>query len=53
VLAIASTFAADAAVIEVDDWELSVLLAHPDNARAPVAANTAAMRHMRDVPRWS
>jgi hypothetical protein len=50
----ASTFSAVAAVVWVVGAALSVLvgaalsvlLVHPDNARAPLAANTAAMRQI-------
>jgi hypothetical protein len=45
VLAIESTFAADAPVVAVVGPLVSVLFAHPERARALVAANTAAMRH--------
>src|SRR5882757_469885 len=46
VLAISSTFAADGAAAVVDGPLPSVLLAHPDITSAPVAAKTAAMRHI-------
>ncbi|GAC1650329.1 MAG: hypothetical protein NVS4B6_25830 [Mycobacterium sp.] len=45
VFAIASTFSAftvEGAVVGPLDW---LLLEQPDSRRAPVAANTAAMRH--------
>lgn len=45
VLAIASTFSADAAVVWVAGPLLSVLVAQPDNANAPLAATTTAKRH--------
>lgn len=47
VLAMASTFSAGAALV-VEDFSLpeSEPLAHPDNARAPVATNTAANRQI-------
>ena len=44
VFAIASTFSAFTAVVAVVGPLSSLLLEHPDSARAPVAANTAAMR---------
>jgi hypothetical protein len=44
VFAIASTFSALTAVVAVVGPACSLLLEHPDNTRAPVAANTAAMR---------
>jgi len=46
VFAMSSTFPAVAAVVEVVGPLDSVLLVHPDSARAPVAANTAAMRQI-------
>lgn len=50
VAAISSTFCAVTAVVDVADPapepELdSVLLAHPDNVKAPATANTAPARH--------
>ena len=44
VFAIASTFSALTAVVAVVGPLSSLLLEHPDSTRAPVAANTAAMR---------
>ena len=44
VFAIASTFWALTAVVAVVGPASSLLLEHPDNTSAPVAANTAAMR---------
>jgi hypothetical protein len=45
VFAMASTFSALTAVVAVVGPLLSsLLLEHPDSTRAPVAANTAAMR---------
>ena len=44
VFAIASTFSALTAVVAVVGPLSSLLLEHPDRTRAPVAANTAAMR---------
>src|ERR1700694_4125266 len=45
VAAMSGTFWADAAVVDFDDPEVSVLLAQPDSARAPDTATTAAIRH--------
>jgi hypothetical protein len=44
VFAIASTFSALTAVVAVVGPLSWLLLEHPDSTRAPVAANTAAMR---------
>jgi hypothetical protein len=46
VFAIASTFSALTAVVAVVGPLSSLLLEHPDRTRAPVAANTAAMRQI-------